>query len=107
MQSHLQRGQRACARGVDDAVDPAEIEAVGDAPGDDVAEQSGEGILLSGRVVSRHAFAERGELLLREAGRPESALPDGPVQTTTDVGDQLGAAGGAEQDADSLTVDVR
>ncbi|CDO87822.1 hypothetical protein BN973_02180 [Mycobacterium triplex] len=107
VQPHLQRGQRAGARRVDDAVGPAEIEAVGDAPGYDVAEQSGEGVLLPRRVVSRHTFAERGQLLFREAGRPKSALPDRPVQTTTDVGDQLGAAGGAEHDADSLTVDVR
>ena len=51
---HRQRRQRAGAGRVGDAVGAAEVEAVGDAPGDDVAEQAGEGGLLpAARSASR------------------------------------------------------
>ncbi len=59
----VEGAERAGAGGVDDAVGAAQVEAVGDPAGDDVAQQAGERVLLPADVG-------RGD----PVGRPSSAV---------------------------------
>jgi hypothetical protein len=76
----VQRPQRTGASGVHDAVGAAEVKAVGDAPGHDVAEQAGERILLPADVriadPLHHVIGDG----LFYAGLLQGAAPDGMTQ---------------------------
>ena len=55
----VERGQRRGARRVDCVVDPAEVEPVGDPPGDDVGQHTGERVLGERRQVAVERWRER------------------------------------------------
>ncbi len=76
-------GQRGRACRVHRVVHPTEIEAVGDPAGDDVGEQTGEGVLVQGG----QAFVERGR------NRADHARVGGPEAVR---GGEVGAGLGAE-----------
>ena len=83
-----------------------QVEAVGDAARDDVAEQAGEGALLPRRVVVRDAITGVDDLGLGQAHVAQGLLPHGALKARHGGGEQLLRAGDAEHDADALAVEV-
>ena len=82
VEADLERCQRGRARGIDHTVRAAEIEAVRDATGDHVPEQTGEGALLPLDVARGDLSAERLHLLFGEADVAQRALPDRLLEAT-------------------------
>ena len=103
----LESGQGACTSRVDDAVRPTEIEPVGDSPGDDVAEKSGEGVFLPRRVAGRNVLAEDLKFAFGKTGSAEPSLPDRLLEAAGHVSGHFGAAGRAQNYADALTINLR
>ncbi len=105
-QAHGQRRQRTGARGVDDAVGAAQVELVGNAPGDDVAEQAGKGGFGPRHVGVGDAIADGLRLVFGNAVGAQGVEPDRALQARAQVDDQFGGAGGAQDHADAALVDV-
>ena len=103
---HGERGQAAGAGGVRDAVLAAEVEAVGDAPRDDVAQDAGEGALLPRRVVALDARAGFLHLTLGHAHVAQGLGPHRALQAADHGAEQLLRAGHAEHHAHALPVFV-
>ncbi len=103
---HRERAERGCTGRVGDAVGTAEVQAVGDAPGDDVAEHAGEGGLLPGRVVALDALAGLLDLVLAEAHLAQGLGPHRALQPADHRAEELLGAGHAEDDAHPLAVGV-
>jgi hypothetical protein len=101
----VDRAQRTGTRGVDDAVRAAEVEAVGDAAGDDVAEQAREAVLLPRDVALGDAPRGVLDLLVRDAGRLHRPLPLRVAEPRAERDDEFQRAGDAEDDRDAGAVD--
>ena len=93
---HRERAQRRGARRVGDAVRAPEVQAVRDAPRDDVPEEAGERRLLPRDVVARDPVADRGHLVLRQPRLAERLHPDRPLQPADHRGEELLGARHAE-----------
>ena len=105
IETGFQSGQRTRARRIDHAVGAAEVEAVGDAAGNDVAQQSGEGVLLPRGVGRGHAVTEGGDLSVGQSSSPQATLPYWALQAAGHVVGHLGATGGTEDYAHAFAVD--
>ncbi len=68
---HLERAERAGAGRIDHAVHPAEVQPVGDAPGDHVAEEARHGVLV--HSIYALSCARRSDRSLARAGRCRAA----------------------------------
>ena len=102
---HRDRGERARARGVDDDVRPAEVEAVGHATGDDVPEQPGEGALLPRHVAAIEDLADARDLVGLEASGAHGVLDDRLLQAPAHRADELRRRRDAEHHAHAAAVD--
>ena len=98
-------GERAGAGGVRDAVRAAEVQAVRDAAGDDVAEEAREGALLPTDVVAGDAIAGLLHVGLAHAHAAQRALPHGALEPAHERAQQLLGAGDAEDDGDAARVE--
>ncbi len=98
--------ERTGAGGVDDAIGAAEVEAVGDAAGGDIAEQAGKGVLLPGNVGVGNALDDVIGGLGIDAGFVEGAFPDRMAEAGAEGDDQLQRPGHAEDDAGAVAVEV-
>ena len=98
--------QRAGAGGVDDAIGAAEVQAVGDPAGGDVAQQAGERVLLPGRVAVADPLHDVVGGRLGDAGLGQRPSPDRVTQPGPQGDDQLLRAGDAHDDADPRAVEV-
>ena len=78
--SHGHCGEGRGAGCIRDTVGSTQVQAVGDASCDDVAEQAGEGALLPGHVVVADALDGLFNLGLRQAGVSERLAPDGMLE---------------------------
>ena len=103
--ARLTARQRAGAGGVDDAVGAAQVEAVGDPAGDDVAEQAGERVLLPADVRRGDPLDDVLGGRLVDARGLERASPDRVAEPGAQGDDQLERAGDAEDDADAVAVE--
>ena len=101
---HRERAEGARAGRVGDAVRPAEVQAVGDAPRDHVAEHAREGRLLPRRVVRLDALARLLDLGLGHAHLAERLGPHRPLEPAVHLTEQLLRAGHAEHHAHALAV---
>ena len=97
--AHRQRGERAGARRVGGAVGAAEVEAVGDAPGHDVAEEARERGLLPVDEVRDDPIADVLDLGLGQACLTHGLGPDRPLQAARHLAEQLEAGRDAEDAA--------
>ena len=105
--SHRDRGERRGARSVRDAVRAAEVEAVGDASGHDVAEQAREGRLLPRHEVVADAVADGRDVRLGHAVFAKCIGPDRTLEAAAHVDGELGRRGDAEDDAGAGLVQRR
>ncbi len=80
----VDRGQGGCAGGVDGVVGPTEVEPVGDAPGNHVAQHPGEGVLGQRRQVLVDGRRQRAEIAWSEGPEDISA---GKVRCALDAED--------------------
>src|SRR4051794_4193084 len=94
--------ERAGAGGVDDAVGPAEVEAIGDPAGGDVAEEAGEGVFLPGDVGLADPADDIVGDLGPDAGILQGAAPMGMAEAGAEGDDLLQGAGDAEDHADTV-----
>ena len=106
VQRGLQCGQRTGTRGVDDEVGTAQIEAVGDTSGHDVAEQAGEGALLPHRVVVGDIATDLVRLVLGQAVFQHRLAPDRPLHPRSHLHDEFGGGGDTEDHVHPVEVDV-
>ncbi len=97
--------ERAGAGGVDDAVGAAEVEAVGDAAGGDIAEQAGEGVFLPGNVGLGNALDDVVGGFGIDPGLIERAFPDRVAESGAERDDEFEGAGDAENDAGAVAVE--
>ena len=94
----VQRREGAGAGRVGDRVGAAEVEAVADPTGDDVAEQAGEAALLPRRVGLTDAFDDPAGRLVVHPGLPQGAEPVWMTEPRAERDDQLLRARDAQQD---------
>ena len=106
VEAHGEGRKGAGAGRVDDAVGATEVEAIGDAAGNDVAEQAGEGSLLPGYVAVRDAIADRERFVLGDAAVAQGFEPDGALQAGAEMHDELGRSSGTQDAADSAAVEM-
>ena len=104
VERHGQGREGARAGGVGDAVGAVEVQSVGDAPGDDVAEDAWEGALLPLGVVGGDVVAGFDDLALFEPKLTEAFDPDGSLQPADHGAEQLLGGGHSEDDRDLLAV---
>ena len=98
--------ERAGAGRIDDAIGPAEVEAIGDPPGDDVSEQTGKGVLLPIDVILPDTA---NDILRRFRGNTrigKGAPPDRMTQPGAQWDDQFQCPRHAEDAADAFAVDA-
>ena len=103
---HLHGGEGAGAGRVGDAVGPAEVEAVGDAAGDNVAQEAREVGLAPVGVVAGDALLDLLDLALGQAVLAQGLDPDGPLEAAGHAAHELLAGGDAEDDAHALAIEV-
>ena len=106
VQRGLQCRQRTGTRRVDDEVGAAEIEAVGDTSGHDIAEQAGEGALLPHRVVIGDVAADLVRLVFGQAVLQQCLAPDRSLHPRTHLDDELGGGGDTEDHVHPVEVDL-
>ena len=106
MQCGLQCRQRTGTRGIDDEVGTAEIEAVGDTSGHDVAEQAGEGAFLPHRVVVGDIATDLIRLVLGQAVFQHRLAPDRPLHPRSHLHHEFGGGGDTEDHVHPVEVDV-
>ncbi|PRP91930.1 hypothetical protein ENSA5_52150 [Enhygromyxa salina] len=104
LRGHAQRREGRGAGRIGHAVGPAEVEAVGDPPGDDVAEQAGERALLPRRVVIGDPIADRLDLVLAEALLAQRLDPNRLLQPADHRREQLLGRGHPEDDRDPRAI---
>ena len=104
---HRSGGKSARARGVGDTVGARDVEPVGDAPRDDVAQQARKSGFLPRRVVVGDALTRLLHHALGQAGFAHRLDPDRPLQTRDHRSQQLLRRGDAEDDAHPLLVHRR
>ena len=102
----VNRGQRAGAGCIDHAIGAAQIEAVGDPPCRDIAEQAGEGVFLPTDVGVGDALHYVFGDVTGHAGIFEGLAPVRVPQTRTEWDHQFECAGDAENDAGAVTVEA-
>ncbi len=102
---HVEGAERASARGIDDAVRAAEIQAVCDAAGRDVPEQAGERVLLPRNIRLADVRHDLVGDFVGDTGIFESLAPDRVPKPGTERDDELKGAGQAENDADTVAVE--
>ena len=107
VQCRLQRRKRTRAGGVGDEVGTAQVQSVGDPPGDDVAEQAREGALLPRHVVIGDVLADLVCLGLRQAVLQQGFPPDRPLHPRTHLDHEFGRRGHPEYHVHSVEVDLR
>ena len=106
VQRGLQCRQRTGTRGVDDEVAAAEVEAVGDTSGHDIAEQAGEGALLPHRVVIGDIATDLIRLVLGQTVLQQRLAPDRPLHPRSHLNDEFGGGGDTEDHVHPVEVDV-
>ena len=99
---HGHRREGAGAGGVGDAVGPVQVEPVGDAAGDHVAEEPGEARLRPLGEALADALDDVVDLALLEAGVAHRLAPDRVLEPRRHGDGQLLRAGHAEHDADAI-----
>ena len=104
-QGEVQGAERAGAGGVDDAVGAAEVEAVGDPAGGDVAQQAGERVLLPADVGVGDVADDPLGGVVGDAGGLQARLPDRVAEPGAQGDDQLERAGDAEDHADAVALE--
>ncbi len=102
----LQRRDGAGARRAGDEVGAAQVQPVGDAAGDHVPQQPGEGALLPGLVVVLDALDDLLDPALGQARVSESLPPDGVLEPRAHLHHQLGGRGHAQDYAGAAVVRV-
>ncbi len=90
---HVEGREGGGAGGIDGVVGPAQVQAVGDAPGDHIGEHPGKGVLVERREVGVEFGGEGPEVGLVQ--RPEAVGPG-----------QVGTRFGAEDDRGALPVEL-
>ena len=104
VQRALQRRQRARARGVDDEVAATQIQPVGDAPSDHVAEQAGERALDPGRVMIGDVLADLVGFVFGKSVLQQRLAPDRALHARTHLHDEFGRGCDAEHDVHPVEV---
>ena len=104
MHRDLQGRQAGGAGGIGDVIAAAEIEAVCNAPGDDIAEEAGEGAFLPFGVVALDAAGDVLHFVFRQAGLAHGIDPGGALEAACHMGGEFGGRGNAEDDAGACTV---
>ena len=99
---HAQRTERTGTRSIDDTVHAAQIEPVGDPPRDDVAEHSGERVLLPWDVRQLDLLDDLVGLGALDAAAVQCAPPDRLLQSCGERGVQLLRARHAQHDTSAL-----
>ena len=106
VQRRLQRGKRTGAGGVGDEVGPAEVEAVGDATGDDVAEQTRERTLLPRHIVIGDVLTDLVGFAFGQPVLQQRFTPDRPLHPGTHLNHELGRRGDPEYHVHAIKVDL-
>ena len=106
VQRSLKGRQRTRAGGIDDEVGAAEIEAVGGASGDDVAQQAGEGCFLPDRVVVGDIATDLVRFVFRQAVFQHGLAPDRTLHPRTHLYDEFGGGSYPEDDVHPVEVDL-
>ena len=95
---HFGGAERSGAGGIHHTVESAQVEAVGDAAGDDVAEQTREGVFRPRNVGRLDLFNDRFDLVFRNAVCFQCFAPDGVLQPGDERGDHFLTTAYAEDD---------
>ena len=104
LRGHVDRREGRGARGIGHAVGPAEVEAVGDPTGDDVAEQAREAALFPGCVVVGDPLGDRLDLVLGHAVVAHRLDPNRLLQPADHGREQLLGRGHAEDHRDPRAI---
>ena len=106
MHSDLQRSETRSACGIGHVIAARQVEAIGNPPGDHVAEQAWEGRFLPLDIMVLDPLRDVLHLALGETGLPHGVHPSRALQTASHMCGQFGRRSDTEDDAGSGLVDL-